>query len=156
MKLLFDAAKTTETVGGAALDNTFRIVLIVMLVGCAAYALYSAIRLRVTCELVDNKFIYPGNCKPADCLDALGFIDYIFPRCVIFSVVMLVLAVVYTLLSYVVKLSGLIYFDLAMIVLPVLAFVWFMYVQRKAAREFWGACNRRSSFSTATPRTPAI
>ena len=57
----------------------------------------------------------------------------------IFSVVMLVLAVVYTLLSYVVKLSGLIYFDLAMIVLPVLAFVWFMYVQRKAAREFWGA-----------------
>lgn len=139
MKLLFDAAKTTETTGGAALDNTFRIVLIVMLVGCAAYALYSAIRLRVTCELVDNKFIYPGNCKPADCLDALGFIDYIFPRCVIFSVVMLVLAVVYTLLSYVVKLSGLVYFDLAMIVLPVLAFVWFMYVQRKAAREFWGA-----------------
>ena len=156
MKLLFDAAKTTETTGGAALDNTFRIVLIVMLVGCAAYALYSAIRLRVTCELVDNKFIYPGNCKPADCLDALGFIDYIFPRCVIFSVVMLVLAVVYTLLSYVVKLSGLIYFDLAMIVLPVLAFVWFMYVQRKAAREFWGARKRRSSFSTATPRTPAI
>ena len=94
---------------------------------------------RVTCELVDNKFIYPGNCKPADCLDALGFIDYIFPRCVIFSVVMLVLAVVYTLLSYVVKLSGMVYFDLAMIVLPVLAFVWFMYVQRKAAREFWGA-----------------
>ena len=139
MPRCFSISIQSETAGGAALDNTFRIVLIVMLVGCAAYALYSAIRLRVTCELVDNKFIYPGNCKPADCLDALGFIDYIFPRCVIFSVVMLVLAVVYTLLSYVVKLSGMVYFELAMIVLPVLAFIWFMYVQRKAAREVWGA-----------------
>ncbi len=140
MKLLFDAAETAGTTGAGAvtLDHTFRIVLIVMLLACGAYALYSAVRLHKTCELFDNKFLYPGNCKPADCLDPLGFIEFIVPRCAIFAVILVVLGVLDALVAYVLVPSWMTYFEIAMIVLPVLDFIWLIAVQRKAARDFWG------------------
>lgn len=136
-----------ETVTEAAQENTADLsgmsglldtLLIVMVIGCGIYALYTAIRLRRTYMLFPNKFLYPGNCGPDDCVDEDGFIDYILPRMTILGIAMLVIGALLVVNVYVLKVSGL-WVDLATIIVPFGCFVWYIIVQRKAAKLFWGA-----------------
>lgn len=129
-----DATKTVDLSGMSSLLDTL---LIVMVIGCGIYALYTAIRLRRTYLLFPNKILYPGNCPPEECVDDGGFIDFILPRMVIFGAVLLFLGVILVLNTYLLKAAGLLV-DLATIVLPFGCFVWYIIVQRKAAKRFWG------------------
>ncbi len=122
--------------GMNSMVNMLDIFLWVMLLGYGAYALYAAIRLRRTYMLFPNKILYPGNCAPETCLDEDGFIDYILPRVTVWGIVMVVFGAVFMLNNYVLRITGL-WVDITSIVLPVVALVWYMLIQRKAAKLFW-------------------
>ncbi len=140
--LLTAATEATEEViennptSAMDLSGLLNVLLTVMLLVCGVYGLYTVIRLRRTYMLFSNKFLYPGNCKPEDCLDEDGFIDYIMPRLTILSIAMLVFGAAFVLNTYIFKLSTL-WIDLATIILPFGSFLWYILVQRKAAKLYW-------------------
>lgn len=143
LRLLLTAEETTAEVAEnnastAGLSGMLDVLLVVMVIGCGVYALYTAIRLRRTFMLFPNKFLYPGNCGPDDCVDEDGFIDFILPRMTILGVALLVIGALLVLNTYVWGLSGLV-LDLATIIVPCGCFFWYILVQRKAAKLFWGA-----------------
>lgn len=143
LRLLLTAEETTaevaeNTASTADLSGMLDVLLVVMVIGCGVYALYTAIRLRRTFMLFPNKFLYPGNCGPDDCVDEDGFIDFILPRMTILGVALLVIGALLVLNTYVWGLSGLV-LDLATIIVPCGCFFWYILVQRKAAKLFWGA-----------------
>ncbi len=113
------------------------LMLMALLLLSGIYGLYTVIRLRRTFLLFPNKFLYPGNCSPDDCLDEDGFIDYILPRLTLWSVTMFVLGVLYTLNVYVIQ-YGAFWFRCVMIVLPLVVLGWLMIIQKIAAKRFWG------------------
>ena len=124
---------------GGSLDSMVTMLdalLWIMLLGYGAYALYTAIRLRRTYMLFQNKFLYPGNCSMETCLDEDGFIDYILPRITIWGVVMVIFGILLVINTYILKFSGL-WVDIASIVLPVSSVMWYMIIQRKAAKLYW-------------------
>jgi|GEM_PF-569511 len=132
---------TQQTTQGSSLDSMVSmldILLWVMLLGYGAYALYTAIRLRRTYMLFANKFLYPGNCSMDTCLDEDGFIDYILPRITAWGCFMVLFGILFMVNTYVIKLSGL-WVDLAAILLPVGSVIWYMFIQRKAAKLYWEA-----------------
>ncbi len=134
-----EAATEAEAQQGGALDGMIDMLdtlMLIMLFGFGIYGLYSAIRLRKEQLLFPNKFLYPGNCDPAACLDAGEFIDYITPRALILSVALILLGGLLALNSFVLHIDSWI-IDLAMIVLPLAVIVWYCIVQRKAAKNFW-------------------
>lgn len=110
--------------------------MLIMLFGFGIYGLYSAIRLRKEQLLFPNKFLYPGNCDPAACLDPGEFIDYIVPRALILSVALILLGGLLALNIFVLHIDSWL-MDLGMIVMPVAVIVWYCVVQRKAAKHFW-------------------
>lgn len=111
--------------------------MLVMLLGCGAYALYTAIRLRRSYMLFPNKFLYPGDCAPEDCLDEGGFIDYMLPRLTALGISMLVMGIAYAVALYLLDGASNTIVDIASIFLPCGAFVWYIILQRKAAKLFW-------------------
>lgn len=134
-----EAATEAAARQGGALDGMIDMLdtlMLIMLFGFGIYGLYSAIRLRKEQLLFPNKFLYPGNCDPAACLDAGEFIDYITPRALILSVALILLGGLLALNSFVLHIDSWI-IDLAMIVLPLAVIVWYCIVQRKAAKNFW-------------------
>lgn len=134
-----EAATEAAAQQGGALDGMVDMLdtlMLIMLFGFGIYGLYSAIRLRKEQLLFPNKFLYPGNCDPAACLDAGEFIDYITPRALILSVALILLGGLLALNSFVLHIDSWI-IDLAMIVLPLAVIVWYCIVQRKAAKNFW-------------------
>lgn len=142
-RLLLTAEETVSEAaeGGTAdfsgMSNMLETLLIVMVIGCGIYALYTAIRLRRTYMLFPNKFLYPGNCAPDDCADEDGFIDFILPRMTILGIAMLVIGALLAANHYLLIASGLL-IDLATVIIPFGWFVWYIIVQRKAAKLFWG------------------
>lgn len=122
---------------GDTFAGLLSIMLSAMLLGCAVYGLYAVIRLRVTYLLFPNKFLYPGNCKPEECLDEDGFIDYILPRLTVWSILMLIVGILYTLNAYVFFLVSW-WIDIATIFVPLIVLGWLMAIQRTAAKRFWG------------------
>ena len=117
--------------------NMIDILISFMFFACAIYGLYTAIRVRVTYMLFPNKFLFPGNCSPEDCLDEDGFIDYIIPRLAIWSVLMLLVSVAYTLNNFVFHYGGLAV-EIATVIIPILVIGWLMVIQRSSAKRFWG------------------
>ena len=120
------------------MDNMLQILLLVMLGGSGVYALYSVIRLQKEQLLFPNKFLYPSNCKPDDCTDVSGFIEFITPRILVFGIVCILLTIGMAISWF----AGL--FTLPMwldnIVLPALGigvFIWYMVVQNKVYKLFW-------------------
>ena len=137
----FLAEAATEAAGEQtgsldSMGNMMQILLLVLLVGAGVYALYSAIRLHREQMLFPNKFLYPGDCKPEDCADVGGFIDFILPRTLLLGASMLVMGVALALNTYVFLLDAL-WIDIAMLVLPFGVFLWYIIAQRKAAKRFW-------------------
>ncbi len=133
-----EAAQTAEESTGstAGMTDMLDLFLLAMLVGFGIYAIYTAIRLRREFLLFPNKILYPGDCKPEECLDEGGFIDYILPRCAILGAALLLMGIGLGLNSYVFHLSS-IWLNIATIVLPLGVFVWYILAQRKAAKLFW-------------------
>lgn len=119
-----------------AVDGMLSLILLVMLYGSGIYALYTYFRLRRTCDLFPNKFLYPGGCKAETCVDVDGFIDYIEPRLLLLGVAMIVCGVAYFYYSMIWKTTFL-WADILSIVLPAGIFVWYMVVQNKASKRFW-------------------
>lgn len=110
------------------------LIIAVMLGGSGIYGIISSLRLKKEGYLFENKLLYPGNCKPEDCVDEEGFIEYIVPRMIIFGVLCIVLAVATVLLSYlVVSLSAL----TVEVIVVVLVFAYIGVVQNKASKLFW-------------------
>ena len=139
---VFDEAATTATEEGANtgffsdMGGMLTIILLIMLIGSGVYALYTYIRLHRTCMLFPNKFLYPGGCTADKCVDEDGFIDYIEPRLLLLGIAMLLCGIVYGAYSLVLKRSYL-WADILTVMIPAGVFVWYMVVQRKAAKNFW-------------------
>lgn len=139
LKIFLTEATEAATQQGGTLDGMVDMLdslMLIMLFGFGIYGIYSAIRLRKEQLLFPNKFLYPGNCDPAACLDPGEFIDYITPRALILSVALILLGVLLALNSFVLHIDSWI-IDLGMIVLPVAVIVWYCLVQRKAAKNYW-------------------
>lgn len=134
------ATTPTEADGNAApfadMGGILTWFLVLMLFGCGIYAIYTYIRLHRTCMLFPNKFLYPGNCTADTCADVDGFIDYIEPRLLLLGVATLLCGIAYTVYAMVLKGSS-IWMDIATVVIPAGIFVWYMFVQRKAAKLYW-------------------
>lgn len=124
----------TASAGG--FDGMMNSVLMALLLLSGIYGLYTVIRLHRTLLLFPNKFLYPGNCKPEDCLDEDGFIDYILPRLTIWSIVMLVLGIFFTLNVYVIKYNAF-WFQCVLFAVPIVVLIWLMLIQRVAAKRYW-------------------
>ena len=140
---VFEETATTATEESANTGGFFNdmggmlsMILLLMLFGSGIYALYTYFRLHRTCMLFPNKFLYPGTCTADTCVDEDGFIDFIEPRLLILGIAMFLCGVAYFFYAIVLKAND-IAVDIAAIVLPVAVFVWYMLVQRKAAKEFW-------------------
>lgn len=134
-----EAAAEAATQQGGALNGMVDMLdslMLIMLFGFGIYGLYSAIRLRKEQLLFPNKFLYPGNCDPAACLDPGEFIDYITPRAMILGVALILLGGLLALNSFVLHIDSWI-IDLCMIVMPLAVIIWYCVVQRKAAKSFW-------------------
>lgn len=126
----------SENVGGIA--NMLPLILLAMLLISAVYGLYTVIRLRRTLMLFPNKFLYPANCTHENCVDEDGFIDFILPRLTFLSVACLLLSVAFGAWVLVFPQIQHWVLDLATLILPCGVFFWYMFVQKKAAKEFWG------------------
>ena len=109
-----------------------------MLLFAGGYAIYSAIRLKVQYYLFENRYLYPGNCEPKDCKDAYGFIDYIFPTILTLGIICFLLGLLYasTRFTSLISLPTWVV-DYLIPAVGFLAFVWYVIVQRKAAKKFW-------------------
>ena len=128
------AAATGSPRGGMV--DMMDMLLVVMLLGFGVVALYNVIRLRREQMLFASKILYPGDCKPEDCADPGGFIDYIIPRLTILSIAFILMGVLAILLLYVFPLN-VSWMELASVVLPVGGLIWYVICQRKAAKLFW-------------------
>jgi len=126
----------SDNVGGIA--NMLPLLLLAMLLVSAVYGLYTVIRLRRTLMLFPNKFLYPANCTPENCVDENGFINFILPRLTILSVSSLLLSLAFGAWIFLLPQLQHWSLDLAVLLLPCGVFFWYMFVQNKAAKEFWG------------------
>lgn len=123
--------------------SLFSIILLVSLVGCGGYCVYTWLRLRKVWMLTDNRIMLPGNCTVADCKDPDGFLDFMAPKMLMFGLILIVLGLLY--LPGILNDSGLLAWpklvfailDIGLPVVTVLLFIWFILVQRKAAKLFW-------------------
>lgn len=139
LKIFLTEATEAAAQQGGTLDGMIDMLdslMLIMLFGFGIYGLYSAIRLRKEQLLFPNKFLYPGNCDPAACLDPGEFIDFIIPRALILSAALILLGGLLALNSFVLHIDSWL-IDLGMIVMPVAVIVWYCFVQRKAAKNFW-------------------
>ena len=57
---------------------------------CSIYCIYTWVRLLVKKELFTNGLLVPKDKKPADCLDAEGYIAYMRPRIGILAITLLI------------------------------------------------------------------
>lgn len=116
--------------------SVLNLFMLVLFAGAGVYGVYTIIKLNRLGQLFDNKLLYPGNCSRKDCLDEQGYIAFIRPKLLVFSVVCLLAALCEVVETY-------IYTDLPMVahivimVLELGAFVWLMLAYNRAARDFW-------------------
>lgn len=139
IRTLLTAAEETTQQGSASLEmiDMLDVLLMVMLFGCGIYSIYTAIKLRRSYFLEPNKILYPANCKPEDCVDPDGFIEYILPRVMTCGILWLLSGIAFAVNNYVLRFEGWLVYALT-IILPVAPFVWYMFIQRKSAKEYWG------------------
>lgn len=129
------AAQQTAATGDE-MGTMLSMLLLVMMLGCGVYCIYTYIRLRKECYLFPNKFLYPGNCKPEECADVEGFIDFILPKILFFGILLTLCGAAYGLLDMVWKINH-IAVNIGSMLVPLALFVWYILVQRKAANLYW-------------------
>lgn len=115
------------------------LILAAMLVWISANSLIAVYRLNKTKEMKPNRYIYPATCKPEQCKDPHGFINYITPRMIGFGVISLFIAAfilvngltdIFAAMSNWVR-NG------ASFILFIPLFIWYVIFINKAARSFW-------------------
>lgn len=141
MRRFWDAATdASETLAGDAagtdLTGMMDYFMLILLFGMGLYLIYTVIRLKRECMLFDSKVLYPGNCSKDDCLDPDGFMDYIAPRMLIFALGLILCGGFSALVLWVPGLKSKLTATLEL-VLPLAVLGWYIFVSRKAAREFW-------------------
>lgn len=112
--------------------------MVAMLGGIGLYALYTAIRLAATYTLFPNKILYPGSHRPEDCVNPLGFIDYVLPRLWILAGVSIVLTVFLVLINllHILQVPNWVSrYALPIAGLSVL--VWYIVVNYRSAKKYW-------------------
>lgn len=114
------------------------LLMLAMIIGVAIYSIYTAIRVRREYYFFDNKFLLPGGCKPEDCIDPNGYFDFIAPRLLIFGIMLFLCAAIEIYSLYIIRtIEGLSWLYWVQM-LPFLgALIWFVFMQRKAAKLFW-------------------
>ena len=122
-----------------SLSNTLVLMMAAMLGWACVNAILGAIRLNRSYELIPSKFIYPANCSPERCLDAVGFIRFITPRLWIFGLLGLALCVGLLINEFTDLLSFLPgwFSEGASLFLFIPIFVWYVIFISKAAKRFW-------------------
>lgn len=107
---------------------------ILFFIGC--YGLYTVMRLKKERTLFPNRLMYPNYCRIAECVDAEGFMDYISPRLIILSIVMLISGILFLLQQFLPILDN-IYVYTGVMAVPVAVYIWFTRCLKKAARLYW-------------------
>jgi hypothetical protein len=121
------------------MSNLLVLMMAAMLLWVSIQAIRGAVQLNRTYELVPNRFIYPGNCKPELCLDPAGFIRFIVPRLWGFGLIGLALCALMLANEF----WGILNFLPAwfsngaslFLFLPI--FAWYIIFINKAAKRFW-------------------
>lgn len=120
------------------MDNLLQIIMLALLGGCGIYAIYTVIKLKKLGYLFPNRFMYPANCKPEDCTDVPGFIDYITPRLLILGIACLLLAGFLGVCWYTALLPLPVWVNsLALPLVGVAVFGWYIAIQNKVYKRFW-------------------
>lgn len=126
------------------MDTVIGALIPILLLGSGGYALYTYLRLRREWDFFDNKFLLPGNCPADACQDVDGYLEYISPRLLIFSIACLVfgllcIPVVFTSVGEKMGLGGTLLNVLNYVVpgVGLAVFVWYMISQSRAAKRFW-------------------
>lgn len=112
----------------------FDLLILVLLIGVGAYAIFSAAKAKKAGTMIENKLLYPGNCDPKDCSDPAAFLDFIIPRLHIFGVVCLVVGIVTAATAFLPIPPWL---DLVKPLFAIAAFIYYMVAQHQAAKIFW-------------------
>lgn len=119
--------------------------IVLLLLGSGVYTLIAYFRLRKYWAPFEHRFLLPANCPPDKCLDPDGFLEYIFPRLLIFGVLCCALGIAYLPAAVppvgkAIGLSDTMYYILTYSVagIGVGAFVWYMFCQSHCAKQFWG------------------
>ncbi|MBE6927126.1 MAG: hypothetical protein E7467_01325 [Ruminococcaceae bacterium] len=120
----------------AGMSDLMSITLTAILLLSGGYGLYTVIRLRRDYMLFPSKFLYPGDCKPEDCLDSFEFIMYMTPRMAVWSIVMLLMGAAFIVNEFVLHITDL-WVNILVCALPAISFIWLLVIQRKAAKRFW-------------------
>lgn len=113
------------------------VLMIVMIIGCGLYAIYTAIRVKREYMFFENKFLLPGNCKPEDCTDPEGFFDFIAPRMLFFGISLILCGILDAFVVYMVRGHGIGWMYWLQMVPVMAVLVWFVLFQKKASKEFW-------------------
>lgn len=119
------------------LSGMMSLFLVVTLIGAGVYSLYSVIKLKKEGYLFPNRLLYPGNCAPEDCLDEVGFMNYIAPRISIFGIGCIVFGVLVALDEYVGFGMAPWISTFALSGLGILMFIWYIIVLNKASKRYW-------------------
>ena len=119
------------------MDASFLDLFMLLLFGGAfVYSMYTYIKLRRTGQLFDNKLLYPGGCARSDCSDEEGYIAFIGPKILVFSLICLLAFICEALLGYVLPNLPMA-FHIGAMVIEVAAFVWLALGYNAAAKRFW-------------------
>lgn len=107
---------------------------VILLFGC--YGLYGVIRLKKEQYLVPHRLMYPNYHSGEDCNDPVEYMDYIFPRLTILSVVMILSGLILLLGFFVDSLRSL-GMTLLVYIVPFVAYLWYSGCLKRAAKKYW-------------------
>lgn len=104
---------------------------------CAAYCVYTWVRLLHERKLFKNSLLIPKEKSPADCRDESGYIAYLLPKLGILSLVLIAYTAfnIFCDLSKTVLLSGVFTFLPLAVLLG--ALIWYAIASVKALREYF-------------------
>lgn len=120
------------------MENVLSYLIVGILLFVGVYGVYTCIRLAVQRTLFPNRFLYPANCKPDDCIDVPGFIRFVLPQLLVLSLVALVGGCLLALCSVMQVLSLPTWVELYLIPgVVILLFGWYISVQSRAYKRFW-------------------
>lgn len=126
-----------------SMNNIFSLIML----GCGIYCLYVWLRIHRTGEIPANSIILPKDRTMDTCLDPEQFRDYIQPRLLVFSILIILFGVfglVDAQLNLVVSLADglspllrLLVIELVNFLLPFAVVIWFGVCLYRIQKQFW-------------------
>lgn len=115
------------------MDNIGTLLDFVVLIGCAS-CIHSWWWMRRNNKIRNNPLFIPSNASLKDCKDKEGYLQYLLPRLLVFSVIGTVLSAV-NLYGNFNNLPG--FITLSAIAALLIDLAWFSIVVWKSQRQFW-------------------